>query len=87
MLNLTGAQHQRECFELAAQYQATVVLCYVAGENVREITEVNLEDDPIPGLRDHFTERIEHAASRGVDRVVIDPGMGFYYGNLLDGDN
>jgi dihydropteroate synthase len=84
VLNMTGVEHQERMFDIAAEYGATVILCYAGGENVRAITDVTVDDDPIPGLRDHFARRIEHARSRGVDRLVIDPGMGFYYGNLTD---
>jgi len=83
VLNLTGAAHQQQMFELAAEFHATVILCYVQGENVREITDVTLDTDPFPGIRDHFAERIALARSAGVTRIAIDPGMGFYYGNLV----
>ena len=83
VLNLTGAQSQRDCFEIAATHGATVVLCYVAGENVREITDVDL-DNPFPILLDHLAGRVDLARSHGVERIVIDPGLGFYYGNLID---
>ena len=63
---------------------ATVILCYSGGGDVREITDVTVDDDPIPGLRDHFARRLDHARSLGAERLVIDPGMGFYYGNLTD---
>ena len=84
MLNMTGIEHQDRMLELAAEHDATVVLCYSGGGNVREITDVTVDDDPIPGLLDHFASRIELARARGVDRIVIDPGMGFYYGNLTE---
>ncbi len=84
VLNLTGAQHQESMFDLAAEFDATVILCYVKGANVREITDVNLDADPVPGILDHFAQRVEVARQHGVDRIVIDPGMGFYYGNLVD---
>ncbi len=84
VLNLTGRSDEAEIYALAARYQATVVLCYVLGANVREITDVTLDADPLPGIIEHFTERIAVARGFGVDRIVIDPGMGFYYGNLVD---
>ena len=84
VLNLTGASHQEDMYDIAAEFGATVILCYVKGANVREITDVRLDSDPIPGLIEHFAERIEVARGHGVDRIVIDPGMGFYYGNLVD---
>ncbi len=81
---MTGVQHQGRMLDLAAEHDATVVLCYAAGSNVREVTDVTLGEDPIPGLLDHFASRVELARAHGVDRLVIDPGMGFYYGNLTD---
>jgi dihydropteroate synthase len=84
MVNLTGVQDEDAILELAARHDAAVVLCYVGGRSVREVTDVDLEGDPIPALVDHFGERIARARSAGVDRLVIDPGMGFYYGNLVD---
>ena len=83
VLNLTGSANQAEMFELAAEFNATVILCYVKGDNVREITDVTLDADPFPGIRDHFAARIALANSAGVERIAIDPGMGFYYGNLV----
>ncbi len=84
VLNLTGTENHREIFALAAEFEATVVLCYVGGANVRDVTDVSVDEDPIPGLLDHFGARIDLARADGVERIVIDPGMGFYYGNLTD---
>jgi dihydropteroate synthase len=84
ILNLTGAEHHEEIYRLAAEFDATVIMCYVGGANVREISDVNIADDPIPGLLEYFTARVAQARSMGVGRLVIDPGMGFYYGNLVD---
>jgi dihydropteroate synthase len=84
VLNMTGVEHEERMLDIAAEHGATVILCYSGARNVREVTDVTVDDDPIPGLRDHFARRIDHARSRGVDRVVIDPGMGFFYGNLTD---
>jgi dihydropteroate synthase len=84
ILNLTGAARQDEILALAAEHRATVVLCYVRGTDVRDVTDVEIDGDPLPGLLDHFAERVEVARQHGVDRLVIDPGMGFFYGNLVD---
>ena len=83
VLNLTGSQAQEECFDIAAEFSATVVLCYVGGETVRDITDVDL-DDPFPHLLDHLSSRVALARSHGVERIIVDPGLGFYYGNLID---
>jgi dihydropteroate synthase len=84
VVNLTGAAEQDVIFELAASFDATVVVCYVGGQTVRDVTDVPLDADPIPELLDHFNRRIERARALGAERLVIDPGMGFFYGNLTD---
>lgn len=84
VLNFTGAEHQDAIFELAATFKATVVLCQVRGANVREISDVDLDADPMPGILEHFESRVAIAREAGVDRLVLDPGMGFFYGNLTD---
>lgn len=87
LINLTGTAHHEEIFSLAARHEAAVVLCHVDGENVREVGEATLDEDPIPGLIAHFEPRIERARAAGVRRLLVDPGMGFYYSNLLDGED
>ena len=84
VLNFTGAAEQDAVFGLAAEFDATVVLCCVRGANVREISDVTLDSDPIPDLLAHFEDRVTVARAAGVERLVLDPGMGFYYGNLVD---
>ncbi|PKH37681.1 dihydropteroate synthase [Nocardioides alpinus] len=84
ILNMTGREHEEDMLELAAEYDAAVVMCFGETANVREIADVPPDADPIPVLLDHFAPRIAHARALGVDKVVIDPGMGFYYGNLVD---
>ena len=84
VVNLTGATELEATYELAAAHDAVVVMCFVAGANVREVADVTLDVDPIPGLIDYFAERISHARAHGVENLIIDPGLGFYYGNLTD---
>jgi dihydropteroate synthase len=84
VINFTGSEHSAEIFAAVAKFDATLILCYVGGANVREITDVSVDEDPIPGLRDFFDERTKAAQEAGVSKIIIDPGMGFYYGNLVD---
>ena len=35
-------------------------------------------------MKDHFTRQIEVAARHGVEKLFVDPGLGFYYRNLQD---
>ncbi len=84
VVNLTGIEHQRHVLDLAAAHNATVIMCYVGAANVRQISDAPADADPIPQLLEHFASRVELAQSAGVTNLVLDPGMGFYYGNLTD---
>ena len=85
VLNLTGTNHNEEMFRMAAAHQAAVILCYVQGEHVRAVGDFDLSKDPITPMRDYFARQIELAARCGLTKLVLDPGLGFYYRNLADG--
>ncbi len=85
VVNLTGISREAEVYDAVAAHGAAVIICFVQGSNVREVSDLVLGDDPIPAMLDHFGPRIDRAVSLGVERILIDPGLGFYYGNLLDG--
>ena len=84
ILNLTGTTGSKEIFKMVADHDAAVIICYVAGKNVREVGDFDLNTDPIPMLREFFARQIELAQSCGVEKVFLDPGLGFYYHNLQD---
>lgn len=85
VLNLTGTGDDKEAFDLAVEFGAAVILCFVKGENVREVSTLGDEGDPITPLVEHFAPRVEMAEAAGLERLFIDPGLGFYYGDLTDG--
>ena len=82
MINLTGREDEDEMLAAVAEHDATVLMCFGTSANVREQDELPDEADFAPFLVDHFAERIEHARSLGVDKIVVDPGMGFTFPNL-----
>jgi dihydropteroate synthase len=84
VLNLTGTDHADEMFRMVAAHDAAVILCHVQGRNVREVADFNFGADPIGMMRDHFARQIELASTCGVEKILLDPGMGFYYRNLGD---
>ena len=84
ILNLTGTRGSDKIFRMVADHDAAVIICYVAGANVREVGELDLKADPIPMLRDFFSRQIEIAQRNGVKKIFLDPGLGFYYRNLQD---
>ena len=84
ILNLTGTAASREIFRMVAAHDAAVIICYVAGKNVREVGDFDLSADPVPMLREFFARQIELANKCGVEKIFLDPGLGFYYRNLQD---
>ena len=84
VLNLTGTADSETIYRLAAEHDAAVIVCYVAGDNVREVGNIPLDDDPIPRMAEYFPREIEKAQRCGLANGFVDPGLGFYYRNLQD---
>jgi len=83
VLNLTGSR-ANDIFRMAAANDAAVILCYVQGDNVREVGNFDFGADPIELMREYFARQIELATHNGVEKICLDPGLGFYYRNLQD---
>ncbi len=84
ILNLTGTEGSDELFRMAAAHEAAVIICYVQGRNVREVGDFDFGADPVALMQDFFARQIELATRNGVERILLDPGLGFYYRNLQD---
>jgi len=84
ILNLTGTAGSKDIFKMVAAHDAAVIICFVQGKNVREVGDFDLSADPISMMRDYFSRQIEIAQHNGVERIFLDPGLGFYYRNLQD---
>ncbi|HWI57955.1 MAG TPA: dihydropteroate synthase [Bacillota bacterium] len=84
VLNLTGTEGNEELFRMVAAQDAAVILCYVQGKNVREVGDWDFSADPIVKMQDYFARQIESATRNGVAKILLDPGLGFYYRNLQD---
>ena len=77
VLNLTGSDDDEAMFALAAEYDATVVLCHIYGQHARALDSASTTPDPIPGMLEQFERRIATARAAGVRDLTIDPGLGF----------
>jgi len=86
VLNLTGAQPSPELYRIVAAYDAAVILCYVQGSNVREVKDFDFGADPVLLMQDYFARELECATGQGLEKIIIDPGLGFYYRNLGDSE-
>jgi dihydropteroate synthase len=84
VINLTGTSGSDEIYRMVAAHSAAVIICYVQGENVREVGDFKFSDDPVALMRDYFAHEIERAQKGRVEKILIDPGLGFYYRNLQD---
>lgn len=84
VVNLTGASEDDAMFDLVAASHATLVLCLSTRANVREAGAADTAGDPVPGMLEHFGARVEAARAAGVEEIVLDPGLGFYYANTVD---
>jgi len=84
VLNLTGTDPTEAMLREAGERGAAVILCYVQGDNVREVSDFDLQSDPVPGMYEYFARQLDRATRCGVRRIFVDPGLGFYYRNLQD---
>ena len=84
VLNLTGTERGEASYRAVAEHGAAVILCYVQGANVRAVGDFDLSIDPVPAMYEFFAREIETATRCGVEKIFVDPGMGFYYRNLQD---
>jgi dihydropteroate synthase len=51
---------------------------------VREVGQFDLSGDVIGKMCEYFSGLADLALKNGVERILIDPGLGFYYRNLQD---
>ncbi len=84
VLNLTGTPEDDDLFRLVAGHDAALILCHVQGAHVRAVGDYDFGADPVAQMEGHFARLLERAGRCGVERLVVDPGLGFYYRNLRD---
>jgi dihydropteroate synthase len=84
IINLTGTESSGEFYHLAREFDGAVIVCFVQGRNVREVSEFDLSGDPVEFMYDYFARAVERAEKAGLQKLFIDPGLGFYYRNLQD---
>jgi len=85
VFNLTGFTEEDEVLRLATRFEAAVILCYVQGRHVRQVGNFEFAPDVTAEQEQYFREHIDRAEGLGVRRLIVDPGLGFYYRNLEDG--
>jgi dihydropteroate synthase len=84
VLNWTGTDEPERFFEVAQQSDAAVIVCYVQGRNVREVADFDLSADAVSLMESYFERQLKLAEKIGLKKILVDPGLGFYYRNLQD---
>jgi dihydropteroate synthase len=84
VFNLTGMRYGDQVFKLAVHHNVAVILCFVQGETVREVSELHLQHDMVDAISAYFRPVLAAAERLGLTKCFIDPGLGFYYKNLQD---
>lgn len=84
VLNLTGTRDLEAHLRVVAEHGATAILCYVQGDDVRSVGEFVAPADPTAMRYEFFARELEVAERCGVESVILDPGLGFYYANTGD---
>jgi dihydropteroate synthase len=84
VVNLTGRPDDDEIYRLVARYEAGVILCFTAGVDARHDSPFPSRDELVAIQLDYFAGQIARARRAGVERIWLDPGIGFY-NQLPDG--
>ena len=84
VLNLTGAERSDEMYRMVAAHGAAVIICFVQGPHVRAVGDFDFSQDTTVMMSEYFSRELESATRQGVEKIFLDPGLGFYYRNLQD---
>ncbi|MCX8107440.1 MAG: dihydropteroate synthase [Verrucomicrobiae bacterium] len=84
VINITGTEHVDDLFRLIAEHDAAAIICHVQGRNVREVGDFDFGRDVLEQMLEYFSRQVDRAVKAGVTRIILDPGLGFYYRNLQD---
>ena len=84
VINLTGSVGSEAIYQQVSEHDASVIICFVQGEHVRDVENIALGSDPLQVMYDYFAQQIDIATQAGVRKIFIDAGLGFYYKNLQD---
>lgn len=79
MINdVTAGRSDERIFDVAAEFDVPIVLMYSKNSSARTDREPVAYVDVMRMVKDFLRGRIELARSRGVQRIIVDPGMGAF---------
>lgn len=74
-----GIPRDPAMFDVVAAHRAALLLCFIPGSDARDRLDLGNSPDMIPVIAAQLSERIASARSRGVENIVVDPGIGFAF--------
>lgn len=79
MINdVTAGRGDERIFEVAAEFNVPIILMYSKDSSPRTTRDLVEYEDVMETVKDFLQERIEMARSYGVQKIVVDPGMGAF---------
>jgi len=84
VINFTGTENSEKMYQAVADYDAAIIICYVQGQNARDVGEFDFSNaqDPINLVYDFLAKEIEKATKLGVTKIMIDPALALGYSNF-----
>jgi dihydropteroate synthase len=79
--DISGLQKEPRFADLCVQYQAGYIMMHSQG-NPKTMQDDPTYDDVVRDIYQFFEKQLRQATEKGLDRIIIDPGIGF--GKTLD---
>lgn len=79
--DISGLQKEPRFVDLCLQYNAGYIMMHSQG-NPKTMQEDPTYDDVVQDVYDFFEQQLNYVHEQGLDKVIIDPGIGF--GKTLD---
>lgn len=85
MINdITAGRGDERIFDVAARHEAPIILMYSKDDGPRTTKEEVHYDDVMKTVKDFLRERIALARAKGVQEIIVDPGMGAFISMIPD---
>ncbi|NEP57500.1 MAG: dihydropteroate synthase [Symploca sp. SIO2G7] len=84
LINFTGRENSDEMYQVVADFDAAIIICYLEGKNARDLGEFDYQSakDPIDLVYEYLGREIDKATKLGISKIFIDPAIGLPYANF-----
>lgn len=74
--DISGYQFEPDIVKVVSENNAPYVLMHIKG-TPKTMQENPHYEDVVKEIKEYFSEKIEHLREKGVNQIVLDPGIGF----------